>query len=78
MNLAAVVPLSQKAAYLRTLPAIRERCSKVHALATQGKLQYFDYHPENEALAVDLCIDIMKVFHLIANYCPPCSDQRII
>ncbi|KAJ2914581.1 hypothetical protein MD484_g5816, partial [Candolleomyces efflorescens] len=60
MNLSAVAPLSQKAAYLRTLPAIRERCGKVYELATQGKLQYFDYHPENEALAVDLCIGIMK------------------
>ena len=63
MNLAAVAPLSQKAAYLRTLPAIRDRCGKVYKLATQGKLQYFDYHPENEALAIDLCIDIMKVLN---------------
>ena len=51
---------SQTAAYLRTLPAIRERCSRVHALAVEGKLNYFDYHPEKEADAVAFCIEIMK------------------
>ena len=51
----------QTALYLRTLPAIRERCSRVHALATEGKLQYFDYHPEKEDDAADFCIDIIKV-----------------
>ncbi|KAF5323038.1 hypothetical protein D9611_009392 [Ephemerocybe angulata] len=60
MNIAAIVPLSEKAAYLRTLPAIRERCGRVHELATQGKLQYFDYHPEREDAAVELCLDIIK------------------
>ena len=52
---------SQTAAYLRTLPAIRERCSRVHALAQQGKLNYFDYHPEREDDAVKFCIEIMNV-----------------
>lgn len=51
------------AAYLRTLPAIRERCSLVHNLATQGKLQYFDYHPEKEVDVADFCLGIIKVFH---------------
>ncbi|TFK21004.1 DUF1688-domain-containing protein [Coprinopsis marcescibilis] len=60
MNIAGIVPLAQTAEYLRTLPAIRERCSRVHHLATQGKLQYFDYHPEKEDAAIDLCIGIMK------------------
>ena len=52
---------SQTAAYLRTLPAIRERCSRVHALAQEGKLNYFDYHPEKEDDAVKFCIEIMNV-----------------
>ncbi|RPD55509.1 DUF1688-domain-containing protein [Lentinus tigrinus ALCF2SS1-7] len=50
----------QTAAYLRTLPAIRERCGRVHALAKDGKLEYFDYHPEKEAAAAAFCVDIMK------------------
>ncbi|KAG6809716.1 hypothetical protein H0H92_015037 [Tricholoma furcatifolium] len=61
MNITGIVPLEQKAAYLRTLPAIRERCSRVHDLAKQGKLQYFDYHPEKEADVAQLCIEIMKI-----------------
>ncbi|KAG2007433.1 hypothetical protein CC2G_015128 [Coprinopsis cinerea AmutBmut pab1-1] len=59
-NLAGTISPAEKAAYLRTLPAIRERCSRVHELAKQGKLQYFDYHQEKEAAAVELCIKIMK------------------
>ncbi|KAF5314037.1 hypothetical protein D9611_006991 [Ephemerocybe angulata] len=35
MNIAAIVPLSEKAAYLRTLPVIRERCGRGHELAAQ-------------------------------------------
>ena len=61
MNIAGIIPLSEKAAYLRTLPSIRERCNRVYDLATQDKLQYFDYHPEKEDVAVALCIDIIKV-----------------
>jgi hypothetical protein len=49
------------AAHLRTLPAIRDRCSAVYALATQAKLLYFDYHPEKEADVVAFCLDIIKV-----------------
>lgn len=52
---------AQTAAYLRTLPAIRERCGRVHDLATKGKLDYFDYHPEKEADVSRFCIGIMKV-----------------
>jgi len=50
-----------QAVYLRTLPAIRERCSQVYMLAQQGKLQYFDYNPAKEPLVVDYCLEIMKV-----------------
>lgn len=57
-----------KAAYLQTLPSIRERCSRVFELAKQGKLQYFDYHPEKEDDAVAYCIGIMQVL-----WCPTCA-----
>ncbi|KAH8102282.1 DUF1688-domain-containing protein [Cristinia sonorae] len=50
----------QTALYLRTLPAIRERCGKVHDLAKQGKLEYFEYHPEREAEVAAFCLDIIK------------------
>ena len=52
---------AQTATYLRTLPAIRERCGRVHDLAMKGKLDYFDYHPEKEADVSRFCIGIMKV-----------------
>ncbi|KAI0037010.1 DUF1688-domain-containing protein [Vararia minispora EC-137] len=51
---------AQKIEYLRTLPAIRERCGRVHALARQGKLEYFDYSPEKEAAVAEYCISIMN------------------
>jgi Protein of unknown function (DUF1688) len=49
------------AEYLRTLPAIRERCQRVFDLATQGKLQYLDYHPEKEADVAAFCVHIITV-----------------
>ena len=52
---------SSKVSYLRSLPAIRERSNKVHALAQAGKLQYFDYHPEKEVNVVDFCTQIIRV-----------------
>jgi len=52
---------AQTAAYLRTLPAIRERCGRVHDLAMKGELNYFEYHPEKEADVSSFCIGIMKV-----------------
>jgi hypothetical protein len=57
------------AAYLRTLPAIRDRCSGVYSLATQGKLLYFDYHPEKEADVVAFCLNIINVRALFTR-CP--------
>ncbi|KAI0088335.1 DUF1688-domain-containing protein [Irpex rosettiformis] len=59
MSLAQLTP-QQTALYLRTLPAIRERCSRVHALAKEGKLQYFEYHPEKEDGVASFCIDIIQ------------------
>ena len=55
----------QTAAYLRTLPAIRERCSKVHELAKKGELQYFEYHPEKENDVADFCLNIIQVRHYL-------------
>ena len=61
MNFGKPLTPEQTAAYLRTLPAIRERCGRVHALAKEGKLQYFTYHPEKETDVAAFCADIMKV-----------------
>ncbi|EIM87514.1 DUF1688-domain-containing protein [Stereum hirsutum FP-91666 SS1] len=61
MNLGNLgMSLQSKVEYLRTLPAIRERCGRVHDLAKQGRLQYFDYHPEQEDAAAEYCLQIIK------------------
>ncbi|KAF5379000.1 hypothetical protein D9757_009101 [Collybiopsis confluens] len=52
--------LESKASYLRTLPSIRERCSRVFELAKQGTLEYFDYHPDKEIDVTDFCLGIIK------------------
>jgi hypothetical protein len=62
--------------YLRTLPSIRERCGRVHDLARQGRLQYFDYHPENEEIVTDYCIRIIRVRTLLRCCALPLSDER--
>jgi hypothetical protein len=49
------------AAYLKTLPAVRERCTLVHNLAKEGRLQYFDYHPEKRKDVINFCVDIIQV-----------------
>ncbi|KAI0267317.1 DUF1688-domain-containing protein [Gloeopeniophorella convolvens] len=54
------VSVQQTVEYLRTLPSIRERCQRVHDLARQGKLQYFEYHPDKEQDVADYCIEIIK------------------
>lgn len=61
MNPIALDSPAQTAAYLRTLPAIRERCGRVHALAQKGELEYFEYHPEKENDAAAFCVNIIKV-----------------
>lgn len=70
MNLATAFSGPSQAAYLRTLPAIRERCSNVHAMAQQGKLEYFDYSPDRESSVVNYCLEIMKV--------PPRVDSQAL
>jgi len=49
-----------KASYLRTLPAIRERCGRVFELAKAGKLDYFDYHADKEPEVTDFCLNIIQ------------------
>jgi hypothetical protein len=60
MDFAAPLSLEATAAYLRTLPSIRERCGRVFELAKQGKLEYFEYHPEKEADVVTFCTQIIQ------------------
>ena len=67
---------AQTAAYLRTLPAIRERCSRVHALAAEGKLNHFDYHPDKEADAVAFCIQTIKARRARLSR-PPCLSPLL-
>ena len=57
----SLTPELSKARYLLTLPAIRDRCSQVYDLAKEGKLEYFEYHPENEKEVVDFCLKIIEV-----------------
>ncbi|KAJ3743945.1 hypothetical protein DFH05DRAFT_1493111 [Lentinula detonsa] len=52
--------LKDKASYLRTLPAIRERCGRVFELAQAGKLEYFDYHADKEEEVTDFCLNIIQ------------------
>jgi hypothetical protein len=60
MNIANVFSPEGTAAYLRTLPAIRERCGRVFELAKRGQLEYFEYHPEKEADVAAFCTEIIK------------------
>jgi len=61
MNLASIFSPEGTATYLRTLPAIRERSSRVFALAEEGKLDFFEYHPEKEADVASFCAEIIQV-----------------
>jgi hypothetical protein len=46
--------------YLRTLPSVRERCSKVFALGQQGELEYFTYHADKEPEVINYCAGIIE------------------
>ncbi|SJL10048.1 related to protein urg3 [Armillaria ostoyae] len=59
MNISADLSLPQQAQYLRTLPAVRERCGRVFDLAKQGKLQYLDYHADKEGVITEFCSGII-------------------
>ena len=58
---------SGRVAELRQLPSIRNQCKKVYELATEGRLRYFEYHPENESNVVDFCKKIIEVCQFSLN-----------
>lgn len=64
MNLTDISSPRFQSEYLQTLPAIRERCTRVFDLAKQGKLEYFDYHPGKESVVIDFCAQIIQVWSL--------------
>ena len=57
-----------QADYLRTLPAIRERCSEVYELAKHGKLEYFKYEQQKEGEVVKFCAGIIEVSMIRIEY----------
>ncbi|CAE6474930.1 hypothetical protein ACGC1H_006220 [Rhizoctonia solani] len=77
MNISSVFSIESTVTYLRTLPSIRDRCSRVHDLAQQGKLEYFDYHPEKEKEVVEFCAKIIeRDFGSAYDTIPPHSRWR--
>jgi hypothetical protein len=58
MNL---VTAETKVIYLRSLPSVRDRCSKVFEVAKSGNLEFFDYHPEQEVIVAKFCAEIIQV-----------------
>ncbi|KAJ1300915.1 hypothetical protein OPQ81_003340 [Rhizoctonia solani] len=77
MNITSISSVESTIAYLRTLPSIRERCSRVHDLAKEGKLEYFDYHPEKEKDVVEFCAKIIeRDFGSAYDTIPPHSRWR--
>jgi len=61
MNIAVSRDPVINAVYLRTLPSIRERCSRVHELAQRGGLEYFEYNADNEKDVTEYCLKIIQV-----------------
>ncbi|KZV67351.1 DUF1688-domain-containing protein [Peniophora sp. CONT] len=76
MSMNASLSTQAKIEYLRTLPAIRERCGRVHDLAKQGKLEYFEYHPGKEEDAADYCLKIMQRDFKDVSLIPPHGRWR--
>ncbi|KAG8713879.1 hypothetical protein FRC11_010655 [Ceratobasidium sp. 423] len=77
MNITSATSVESTVAYLRTLPSIRARCSLVHDLAREGKLEYFDYHPEKEKEVVEFCAKIIeRDFGSAYDTIPPHSRWR--
>jgi hypothetical protein len=74
MNPASQASLQQQAAYLQSLPAIRERCALVFNLAKDGKLEYWEYHAEKENEVIDYCANVIQVSKIYIYssclYCP--------
>lgn len=59
------LPSPRQVAHLRTLPSIRERCSKVFQLAEKDQLDYFQYNKEKMSDVVEFCSGIIKVSILL-------------
>jgi hypothetical protein len=53
--------MSSVVAYIRSLPAIRERCSKVYKLAENDQLDHWTLHPDKEDDVVEYCARIIEV-----------------
>lgn len=49
------------AAYLTSLPSIRDRCGQVFDLIVKGKSDHWDYHPEHLDTVVDYCASLIEV-----------------
>jgi hypothetical protein len=54
---------------LKSLPAIRHQALNVFSLAKQGKLQYFDYHPEREQDVVNFCVELIHAGLFVQFVC---------
>lgn len=48
-------------AYLRSLPAVRERSQQVFDLIVQGKADHWDYHEDKMGDVVDFCASLIEV-----------------
>jgi hypothetical protein len=53
--------VSETVSYIRSLPAIRERCSKVYKLAQDDKLDHWTLNADREDDVLDYCARIIKV-----------------
>lgn len=47
-------------AYLRSLPAVRQRSQLVYTLAQQDQLEFFTLHEDKLDEVVDYCIEVIK------------------
>lgn len=46
-------------AYLRSLPAIRERCERVYGLGVEGKLEHFEVHEDRVPAVAEFVEQVM-------------------
>ncbi|BGP23953.1 hypothetical protein Rt10032_c05g2338 [Rhodotorula toruloides] len=68
----ATSPSGKLASYLRSLPSIRERCSRVFTLAQEGKLDYWSLDLSREAEIIDfVCGLISRDFGTDYDLIPP-------
>lgn len=53
--------MDEQIAYLQSLPSVRERCTKVYALAEQDKLDFWELDASKTADIVEFCCSLIKV-----------------